>query len=288
MFASYQIQGSDFPDRYLRSGQEVENANAQLVRKALSSFVSPKGEIDAAQMMQEWFSAGAAQVFLSHSRADKALALKMAGWLKEELNLTAFVDSCMWGHANDLLRQIDSEYGDLAGTHIDYERSRATASHVHLMLSTALTQMIDRCECVFFLKSDHSLKPLSVQQMAQSQGEPQAQTQTQSPWLFHELSMLQLIRRRDAAEHRRVRVRKSADFDMLESTKELPKFNYPVNLKDMPELTQGHLDAWAARWAKDRHTPDSCALDSLYEVMSPENISMRFVLRNGRLTRLDS
>lgn len=55
-------------------------------------------------------------------------------------------------------------------------------SHVHLMLNTALMQMIDRCEAFFLLNTPYSV---SVDKIIGDS--------TYSPWIFSEIAMYHLI-----------------------------------------------------------------------------------------------
>ena len=61
-------------------------------------------------MQANWFPQIKADIFISHSHKDEDLALALAGWLKVSFGLTAFIDSCVWGYANDLLKMIDYKY----------------------------------------------------------------------------------------------------------------------------------------------------------------------------------
>lgn len=57
---------------------------------------------------------------------------------------------------NDLLREIDEKYCRHSnGTSFDYDKRNYSTSHVHMMLSIALSRMIDKCESVFFLNSEN-------------------------------------------------------------------------------------------------------------------------------------
>ena len=258
MYSSYQIGSVSFEEssKWLAKGKEIEQENLARVRKPLASFLGKLGEVDASKMMQEWFAEFSPDVFISHSRADKDFALMLTGWLHGEFGLSSFVDSCAWGHASDLLRQLDNAYCKTGESTFSYSRSTITASHVHLMLATALTQMIDRSECVFFLSTKNSLKPISVERMAQSEDEQF----TQSPWLFHELSMLRLVRRREKDAHRPGKVKKA---DFSEARANVPTFNYPVILDDLLSLDADDLNRWRTSWSSP-HGFNDHALDHLY------------------------
>ena len=57
-----------------------------------------------------------------------------------------------------------------------------STSHVHMMLSVALTQMINNTECLFFLNTPNSLTPNTIIE------------KTESPWIYSEIVMSRLIR----------------------------------------------------------------------------------------------
>ena len=62
------------------------------------------------------------------------------------------------GYCDDLLRQIDNEHCKKEdGKTYDYNLRNYTTSHVHMMLSTALTEMIDKTECIMFYNTPNSV-----------------------------------------------------------------------------------------------------------------------------------
>ena len=264
MYSAYQVEEVTFKSgtQWLAEGKRLETKNIEQARKSLEAFVGPSGEIDASAVMREWFSGISADVFISHSSADKDFALTLAGWLSIELNISSFIDSCAWGHANSLLREIDNAYCKTGEFTYSYQKSTVTASHVHLMLTTALTQMIDKCECLFFLKTENSLKSTSVQEMA----EDNVDAVTQSPWLFYELSMLRLIRRRGKDEHRKMQLKALKEANFSEVRKRSLMINYPINLDDVPILKVNQLNDWQR---KKMDSTDQHPLDLLYEVLPP-------------------
>lgn len=83
----------------------ISNQKNRIIEK-LSSFVGENGSLDGSKMQENWFPQVEADVFISHSHKDEKLAIALAGWLKDTFGLTAFIDSCVWGYSNDLLKQI--------------------------------------------------------------------------------------------------------------------------------------------------------------------------------------
>lgn len=169
--------------RYYKIGETSINQSKESIEERIESFVRVDGSLDGSKMQANWFPQIKADVFISHSHKDEKLAIALAGWLKETFGLTAFIDSCVWGYADDLLKMIDDIYclRDDGSAYI-YERRNYSTSHVHTMLSVALTQMIDKTECLFFLNTPNSLTPNTIIE------------QTESPWIYSEIVMSRLIR----------------------------------------------------------------------------------------------
>lgn len=131
------------------------------------------------------------RVFISHSHDDEKLAKAFGGWLYEHFKIKAFIDSSVWGCAHDLLWEIDSEFSRSKrdGNVIDYTMSTITASHVHMMLSTALSDMIAETECVIFINTPSSI---IVEDDIKKIGEKE---KTHSAWIHYELVITKLIKR---------------------------------------------------------------------------------------------
>ena len=228
--------------------KELENEFKNKIQTNLQSFTEKDNIINATNLQANWFSTERSfDVFLSHSHNDKQSAIVLAGFLKKELNLEIFIDSCLWGYSNDLLRTIDEKYC-IRKKHsynsfnrvFDYKKRNYSTSHVHMMLTSALDQMIDKCESFFFLKSKNSI----------SFKEEISQPQTSSPWIFHELSMTQLIRTKKPNRY----LTESKDLTMKYTVKAFDKL-YPLSLHDLQECIK--------KWEENCENFES-ALDYIY------------------------
>lgn len=243
---------------YYTVGNNLYTRDKRIIRDKITQFKLSNGAIDGTAMQANWFPQIHANIFISHSHSDKDFAIGLAGWLKEEFGLTAFIDSCIWGFADDLLKLIDDEYcsnkdGDEIISYI-YNKRNYSTSHVHMMLSNALTSMIDSSECVFFLNTPNSIKPNDVV------------SKTHSPWIYTEISMTRLIRQRDVSEYRPVRTVES--FSLIERKKEL-NLEYVINTDHLIKLGRSDLQNWQNLWPYNTyHSPDftEFALDELYEL----------------------
>lgn len=199
-------------------------------------------------MQSAWFPKIDADIFLSHSHADEDLVVAFAGWLKHVFDLKVFVDSCIWGYSKVLQNIIDEKYSKNADGKYNYDKVLLASSHVHMMLNTALMQMIDNCECIIFLNTPNSVKPKEVV------------SKVVSPWIYSEIGMTKLIKRKKIDEHR---IKK-----LFEGTKTFSDFEIEYNLDTdhLTQLTITDLNNWIENYAEASDN----ALDYLYQLKSPD------------------
>lgn len=110
------------------------------------------------------------QVFLSHSSKDKDAVYKFVSYLKQQEGINAFVDSMVWDNYKDLL----NEFAKVC----EGQEKLNIAAHLHMILASSLTYMINACDCFIFLASENSI----------SNG-----NYTFSPWIYHELLTASII-----------------------------------------------------------------------------------------------
>ncbi|WJJ02784.1 toll/interleukin-1 receptor domain-containing protein [Helicobacter pylori] len=87
-----------------------------------------------------------AQVFLSHSHADKNKALKVKNYLESETDRRVFVDSLFWDYKDDVLNKL-TEHDDISGIEDAFT----------LILRESLECMIKKCPYFVFLQSKNSV-----------------------------------------------------------------------------------------------------------------------------------
>ncbi|WQU76666.1 toll/interleukin-1 receptor domain-containing protein [Helicobacter pylori] len=93
-----------------------------------------------------------AQVFLSHSHADKNEALKVKGYLEEDLDAECvFIDSLFWDYKDDVLNKL-AEYTEYDDNDISVIKDAFT-----LILRESLQDMIEKCPYFVFLQSKNSV-----------------------------------------------------------------------------------------------------------------------------------
>ncbi len=113
-----------------------------------------------------------AQVFLSHSHADKNKALKVKDYLEEDLDAECvFIDSLFWDYKDNVLNKL-AEYNDTSKIKDAFT----------LILRESLQNMIEKCPYFVFLESKNSV---SNQGLSHT---------TYSAWIYEELKIAHSIR----------------------------------------------------------------------------------------------
>lgn len=169
----------------MNKGKHRHEAQKRLIYDSLPEYLRPNGTVDGAKLEADWFPNIEAHLFLSHSHADEDFAIVLSQLLYDKFKINTFIDSCVWGYCNDLLLNLDKNFCLTSDKkYYKYDLRNYTTGLVHMMLATALTKMIDRCECLFFLNTSNSivLDP--------------SQCETSSPWIYHELYQSKVICRR--------------------------------------------------------------------------------------------
>ncbi len=117
-----------------------------------------------------------AQVFLSHSHADKNEALKLKNYLESKTNHKVFVDSLFWDYKDDALNKL-AEYDDISKIEDAFT----------LILRESLQDMIEKCPYFVFLQSKNSV---SNQGLSHHQDLLKI---TYSAWIYEELKIAHSI-----------------------------------------------------------------------------------------------
>ncbi|MFS7887593.1 TIR domain protein [Helicobacter pylori] len=107
-----------------------------------------------------------AQVFLSHSHADKNKALKVKGYLESETNRRVFIDLLFWDYKDHVLNELAK-----------YDDTSKIEDAFTLILRESLQDMIEKCPYFVFLESKNSV---SNQGLSHT---------TYSAWIYEELKI---------------------------------------------------------------------------------------------------
>ncbi|OOQ19347.1 TIR domain protein, partial [Helicobacter pylori] len=107
-----------------------------------------------------------AQVFLSHSHADKNKALEVKDYLENQTKRKVFIDSLFWDYKDDVLNEL-AEHDDI---------SRIEDAFT-LILRESLQDMIEKCPYFVFLQSKNSVSNQGLSRI------------TYSAWIYEELKI---------------------------------------------------------------------------------------------------
>ncbi|HFL4777839.1 TPA: hypothetical protein ACG33M_003700 [Escherichia coli] len=188
--------------------------------------------LDADKIQKSIFAQHDIDVFISHSHADEDEAIRIALSL-ENIGLTAFVDSCVWGYADELLRKIDDKFCIPQGwSHYSYNLRNRTTTNVHLILNAALQQMIKRSELFMFLGTENAI---NIDDYMSGEG------RLSSPWIFSELTFAKSVKRSE----RRIFQQGNESFEKMKSESRAlePGFSYPLP-KLKHEMSLQEFNGW--------------------------------------------
>ncbi|WP_207224029.1 hypothetical protein [Vibrio vulnificus] len=193
MYKGFNLNVSDVDKIYYlqnnKSFTTILQSNKAEIQKSLSAALLSDGSLDGNKLKEVWFpNIQEVDVFISHSHSDIEKAEALANWLYEKFKLRSFIDSHVWGYANNLLREIDDKYAYQKSLNTyNYQIRNITTSHVHMMLSAALTEMIDKTECLFFINTENAIENIQI--------DGQDEDRTSSPWIMSELATSNTIRK---------------------------------------------------------------------------------------------
>lgn len=242
-----------FEHYYFDVGNKLFEEHQNSVKSVLDDFLLSDGSIDGSKMQENWFPQIKANVFISHSHQDKKLATALAGWLHEILGLNPFIDSCVWGYAEDLKGLLSQTYCKHSYPS-NSSLHRFVSSHVDMMLSVALNQMIDNTECLFFLNTPNSI----------SFDAPVYST-TSSPWRYSEIAMSRLIRKQVPE-----RLLKRLNESQNTFSKKLIRYRLPMD--HLPIVDEEDMLKWGKTGRRlISYIEKSHSLDKLYKLVDEKD-----------------
>ena len=221
----------------------------------LRMLINSSKEISANQIKQILLPKEHYDIFISHSHKDLLLAKGLAGYLKALCGLSCFIDSLYWGNIDELQEELNRMHlhkDEATGKeYFDHQSTMEVAKHANMILASALTEMIDNCECVFFLNTDNSVIRGT---------EAISKNETYSPWIYHEVFTTTIIQKKQ-----RSKFNESYQF-RDNAIKQIPDISYGLDLSGMTVLREEDIFEWEIKINsnKDKHP-----LDVLYN-LNPE------------------
>ena len=259
MYKSVQVEDFDFsifPEVSSQKVREYKERNENKLIKIQDYLLDRKNTLSVDKISENLFLDIKPDIFLSHSHADEDDVIRLAILIEKELNLSVFIDSCVWGDAFKLLRKIDEKYC-LNGETFDYHIRNHTTSNVFMILNSALHKIIDNCEAFVFLGTDKSIPITDTFE---------DKKYLSSPWIYSELQFAKLVRRTKprqiALESRDIKLEESAAFDSAVD------FAYSIPMTDAT-LSNQKLKSWLEISNNPFINQNTHPLDSLYKVITP-------------------
>lgn len=257
MFKGYNLRANfnaELKTRYeVKTKKLLAKQNDTFRERLKYLLVDAKEPIDGSKLQEDWFPNVNADVFISHSHRDKNQALVLAGYLKDKFNLTAFIDSTIWGNSVELLKLIDDKYCKSSKDYYSYDKRNYSTAHVHMMLSTALNQMIDKVEVLIFINTPQSITS------------EKAINKTNSPWIYSELATSKTIRKVVPKRHieRRKKEFTKGKARIDEDALNRLSILYDTDLNHLTNITEKSLDHWSREFFENSKPHP---LDILYKL----------------------
>lgn len=254
MFVGYNVDltNAELED-YLEIGKNSCQRQKVILKKSLSEYLTD-GILDGTKLESDWFPDIKSDIFISYSHNDENLAYSFVGFLKQVFGLNVFIDSNIWGSADELLLMIDKDYAKGDGPHnFSYEKRNFTTSHVHMMLANAIMKVMDNSECIFLLNTEEAIPKIS---------EIEKENYTQSPWLYTEIMLTQMLRKREILDHREKAILEG----FTKQANEKLKINYRVNLDNLIKINWEDIKVWRDNYQSKSipTSPYGLSLDYLY------------------------
>lgn len=270
MYVGFELNNYDYltdpPQHKLDEFQSQAKGRYNHLSSYLIGVIENKEVIDAQKIADHIFPTHAADVFLSHSHADKDKAIELAVSLQAK-GLKVFVDSCVWGYFHDLLDDLNNIYAQPVRTDYrttyNYRKVTDLTAAVHMMLTGALHTMIKRSEMFIFLNTGNSV-PLEAYQSFD---------RTFSPWIYSELQFSFHVE--NDTPKRRLRAATESYDDakgLIKSTASVRSdalLAFKAFNRHLPKVTGTQMQDWYSmnHRASEELTRGEVALDALYDTL---------------------
>lgn len=174
-------------NKYKKIGETPLAKKIDAANKHIFDYIDENGVLEGDIIQDTWFPRmqGKFDIFISHSHNDKDLAFALAGWMKEKFKLNCFLDQYVWSSADGLIKKLDNLCLRPKEKHYNYRDRNMTTSQVHAMLTSAILQIIDDCDILFFLNTPNSVEIID-----------NVHEYTLSPWIFLEIGFSKVVKKK--------------------------------------------------------------------------------------------
>ena len=238
------------------NAQQYEN-DKSISLQNLRRIINSKDMLQAYEIKKLLLPSKRYDIFISHSHKDLEIAKGLSGYLNALCGVSCFIDSLYWGNIDELQEELNRMHlhkDEATGKkYFDNQSTMEVAKHANMILASALTEMIDNCECVFFLNTDNSVIRGT---------EAMSKNETYSPWIYHEVFTTSIIHRKGTGRRAALEEQQIRD----NAIKPLPQFIYNLDLTGMTILNDGDIIHWQSAV---KHDYNNNPLDVLYK-LKPE------------------
>lgn len=237
-----------YKDQYESKTQEIKSN----IKKNLENYLLPNKKINVESLRDDWFPTEQYDIFISHSHKDIEDVKALAGYLTYVKKLRVFVDSFIWGYFQDLQKKLDDKYNLQENGSYNYSGSNWCCNNVSIILNSALQEVIDKSEVIFFYNTPNSITH-----------NYNDQDRTESPWIFSEIETTRIIEK-----HCPKRLKPA-----LESYNNLKKddsaeFSYSIKKYHLINLSKDSFNKWVAENVNNNSTQKrEEELDKLYSII---------------------
>ncbi|AGL70711.1 toll/interleukin-1 receptor domain-containing protein [Helicobacter pylori] len=123
-----------------------------------------------------------AQVFLSHSHADRNKALEVKNYLESKTNHRVLIDSLFWDYKDNIVKEMSK-----------YDNTSKIEDAFTLILRESLQDMIEKCPYFVFLKNKNSVSDQGLSHI------------TYSAWIYKELKIANSLIADSALQESRIK-----------------------------------------------------------------------------------
>lgn len=231
--------------------KQYENDKSISLQK-LRKIINSCNKIRAHEIKKLLLPSKRYDIFISHSHKDINLAKGLAGYLEKYCKVSCFIDSLYWSNIDELQEELNRMHLTMDRTAgkktFNHKSTMEVAKHANMILASALTEMIDNCECVFFFNTDNSVIRGT---------EAISKNETYSPWIYHEVFTTTIIQKKQ-----RSKFNESYQF-RDNAIKQIPDISYGLDLSGMTVLREEDIFEWEIKINsnKDKHP-----LDVLYNL----------------------
>lgn len=170
--------------------------------------------------------------FISHSHSDIKEIEALAGYLISVKGLKVFVDSFIWEYFEDLQKKLDDKYNLNSLGYYDYRGSNWCCNNVSIILNSALQEVIDKSEAIFFYNTSNSITH-----------NYKDQNRTGSPWIFSEIETTRIIRKKLPIRLKPI-MESQIGFEKRNDVKAEAEFSYWIKSTHLANLDKVTFDKW--------------------------------------------